>query len=160
MVQAVVAHGNVDLSSGLMRELLWRDVPIAWCSGTGRLYGWATSSWGPNGPTRVQQHVASSEGRLGIAREFVASKIANQATQLRRAGASPEIVARIQYSVFVADLRPGRFVRLRSGMERLIDAAADSVLLCHLGPAAARGNDALQWIGRDRPTPPSGSLIV
>jgi CRISPR-associated protein Cas1 len=38
-VLAVVLHGNVDVSSGLLRELLWRRVPIIWCSGTGRVIG-------------------------------------------------------------------------------------------------------------------------
>ena len=93
-------------------------------------------------------------------RYLIAYDIPDDARRARFAAYLQSFAVRIQYSVFVADLRPGRFVRLRSGMERLIDAAADSVLLCHLGPAAARGNDALQWIGRDRPTPPSGSLIV
>lgn len=92
-VQGLQIHGNIDLSSGLIRELLWRDLTIVWCSGTGRLYGWSASTLGPNGHIRVEQHVASAEGRLAFAREFISSKIANQATQLRRAGGPEEIVA-------------------------------------------------------------------
>lgn len=84
-VQAVQVHGNVDLSAALIRDLLWRGLVITWCTGGGRLVGWAQSGSGPNGTARVRQHVASAEGRLGLGREFVSAKIANQATQLRRA---------------------------------------------------------------------------
>lgn len=95
-VHAVVVHGNVDLTSGLLRELLWRGVPISWCSSSGRLVGTAHSSHSPNGHARVRQHVASAEGRVDLAREFVAAKIANQATMLRRHGDAPEIVAALR----------------------------------------------------------------
>lgn len=98
LVQALQVHGNVDLSSGLVRELLWRDVPISWLSGTGRQYGYARSSFGPNGYQRVQQHVASYEGRLGLAREFISAKIANQRTKMRRAQAPPEPLAALRES--------------------------------------------------------------
>lgn len=83
-IQGLQIYGNTDLSSGLIRELMWRDIPIVWCSGTGRMYGWATSSYGPNGEHRVDQHVASHEGRLGLAREFIIAKIHNQSVLLRR----------------------------------------------------------------------------
>lgn len=95
-IQALQVHGNIDLTSGLIRELLWRKVPIVWSSGTGRMYGWALSTYGPNGQHRVTQHVASAEGRLALAREFVASKIANQGTQLRRSGASAQLITQIR----------------------------------------------------------------
>lgn len=85
-VVALVVHGNVDVSSGLLRELLWRRVPAVWCSGSGRVIGWATSADGPNGGPRVRQHVVSANGHLGLAREFVAAKVGNQATLLRRHG--------------------------------------------------------------------------
>lgn len=91
-ILAVVLHGNVDASSGLMRELLWREVPIVWCSGTGRVIGWASSAKRPNGGPRVRQHVASAAGHLELARAFVTAKICNQATMLRRLGNEPEAV--------------------------------------------------------------------
>lgn len=45
--------------------------------------GWSVSSYGPNGETRVAQHVASHEGRLDLAREFISAKIHNQIVLLR-----------------------------------------------------------------------------
>ena len=95
-VQAVMVHGNVDLSSGLLRELLWRRVPVAWCSSRGRLVGLAISTASPNGAARVSQHVASHEGRIDLVREMIGAKISNQATLLRRHGHSPECVRRLR----------------------------------------------------------------
>lgn len=85
-VLALVLHGNIDVSSGLLRELLWRHTPVVWCSGTGRVIGWASPASGPNGGPRVRQHVASAAGHLGLSRGFITAKIGNQATLLRRHG--------------------------------------------------------------------------
>lgn len=95
-VQGLVVHGNVDLSSGLIRELLWRSLSIVWCTSSGRVTGWARAAQGPNGGPRVLQHVASHNGRLDLARQFVAAKIANQATLLRRHGDAPSTVTRLR----------------------------------------------------------------
>lgn len=81
---ALVLHGNVDASTGLIRELLWRRTPVIWCSSSGRVVGWAATAATPNGAARVRQHVAASTGHLGLARQFIAAKIGNQATLLRR----------------------------------------------------------------------------
>ena len=94
-IQGLQVHGNTDLSSGLIRELMWRNIPILWCSGSGRLYGWVTPSWGPNGEQRVNQHVASHEGRLGLAREFIIAKIHNQSVLLRRSDRSNPAVKQL-----------------------------------------------------------------
>lgn len=95
-IQGLQVHGNTDLSSGLIRELMWRNIPILWCSGTGRLYGWAMSTYGPNGLQRAEQHVASQEGRLGLAREFIIAKVHNQMVLLRRSDRSNPIVERLR----------------------------------------------------------------
>jgi CRISP-associated protein Cas1 len=89
-------HGNVDLSGALIREILWRSLTVVWCTGTGRVVGWCVPGQGPNGAQRVRQHVAAAEGRLDLAREFVAAKIANQGTLLRRNGDSREGVATLR----------------------------------------------------------------
>ncbi|BBX73996.1 CRISPR-associated endonuclease Cas4/Cas1 [Mycobacterium shinjukuense] len=92
-VSGLVVHGNIDLSSALIRELLWRGLTIVWCSGTGRVIGWGHTANTPNGLARVRQHQASAEGRLALAREFIGAKIANQATLLRRNGDAPATVS-------------------------------------------------------------------
>lgn len=88
-VVGLVIHGNVDVSSALIREILWRGYSIAWCSGAGRIVGHARSAKSPNGLARVRQMVVSESGNLDFARELIASKVSNQATQLRRNARSP-----------------------------------------------------------------------
>lgn len=83
-VTGLVVHGNVDVSSGLLRELLWRRLAIVWCSGRGRVIGWANTAETPNGLARVRQHSRSESGCLPLAEEFIYAKIANQATFIRR----------------------------------------------------------------------------
>ena len=95
-VQAVQVHGNVNLSGGLIKELLCRDVPIQWCSASGQLFGWTMSSEGPNGGARQAQQVLSHDGCLPLATEFIASKIANQATQLRRSGCDQSVTKELR----------------------------------------------------------------
>lgn len=77
-VRGLVVHGNVDVSTGLLRELLWRSVTVVWCSGRGSIVGFARSAHSPNGSGRQQQRARSAEGDLGLAREFIAAKVANQ----------------------------------------------------------------------------------
>lgn len=95
-VQGVVLHGNVDLSGALIRELLWRGLSVVWCSSSGRVVGWSNSAQSPNGGARSRQRDASRLGRLDLAREFVAAKISNQATILRRHGNAPTEVATLR----------------------------------------------------------------
>lgn len=83
-VVGLVIHGNVDVSSALVRELLWRGYGVVWCSSNGRVVGHARSARSPNGLPRLLQHVRSETGDIELAREMIAPKIANQATQLRR----------------------------------------------------------------------------
>lgn len=40
-VLGLVVHGNVDVSSALLRELSWRDRCVVWCSWSGRVIGWS-----------------------------------------------------------------------------------------------------------------------
>lgn len=133
-VQGVVVHGNVDLSGALIRELLWRTLPIVWCTGTGRVVGWNVPANTPNGLQRVRQHAASAEGRLDLARQFVAAKISGQATLLRRNGHAPEVVA-----------------ALRLLQRRVADASSLEEILGVEGDAAARYFRVFQTMLGTRP---------
>lgn len=95
-VLGLVVHGNVDVSSALLRELFWRDRCVVWCSWSGRVLGWSQGADSPNGLQRVQQHVASAEGRLDIAQQMISAKISNQATLLRRNGDARDAVERMR----------------------------------------------------------------
>lgn len=95
-IESVVVHGNIDLSSALIRELAWNHRPIVWFSSSGRLYGWMLPGDGPNGLARVRQHVLSDSGFIPVAGSMMGAKIYNQATLLRRHGGSSRIVARLR----------------------------------------------------------------
>lgn len=83
-VQAVQVMGNVDLSSGLIRELMWRNLPVVWTSSRGRTVGWAVSAKSPNGRARERLRQIHPEVALDMARQMIHAKIANQGTQMRR----------------------------------------------------------------------------
>jgi CRISPR-associated protein Cas1 len=83
-VSGLVVHGNADVSSALLREMLGRGFPIVWCSWSGRVVGWATPADGPNGDARGPQHRLPEERRLAVARAIVAGKIRNERYLLRR----------------------------------------------------------------------------
>lgn len=83
-VAGLAVHGNADVSSALVRELLARGHPIVWCSWSGRVIGWATPAGGPNGDARVAQHRLGDDVSLDVARAIVAGKILNQRHMLRR----------------------------------------------------------------------------
>ncbi len=83
-VAGLAVHGNADVSSALVRELLARGYPIVWCAWSGRVIGWATPAGGPNGDARVAQHRLDDGVSLGVARAIVAGKILNQRHMLRR----------------------------------------------------------------------------
>jgi CRISPR-associated protein Cas1 len=95
-VQGVVVHGNVDISGALLRELLWRALPVVWCTSSGRVVGWASTASSPNGASRSRQHIASVQGNVEMAKQFVVAKITNQGTMLRRLGEAPETVVKIR----------------------------------------------------------------
>lgn len=84
-VAGLVVHGNADVSSALIREMLARGFPIVWCARSGRVIGWACSAACPNGEARGQ-HRLDDAVRLKVARAIVAAKIRNQAALLRRHG--------------------------------------------------------------------------
>lgn len=91
-VFGIVAFGNTDISSALMRELFWRGLSIVWCSYRGHVLGWSVGAKSPNGLARMKQQALSLEGCLPIAQRMIKSKIANHATLIRRNGQSPESV--------------------------------------------------------------------
>lgn len=83
-VRGIVVYGNVDLSTALIRELCWRRLTVVWCSNRGRVIGWTRSAEAPNGQARYEQRMVRHDVRIEMGRELIASKIAAQATLLRR----------------------------------------------------------------------------
>jgi CRISPR-associated protein Cas2 len=67
---------------------------------------------------------------------------------------------RVQYSVFLIDAKPAKLIRLQAAIQRVIDPATDSVLICSLGPLADRGMRGIQFLGRQRRFTGHDALIV
>ncbi|MCW8137608.1 MAG: CRISPR-associated endonuclease Cas1 [Planctomycetota bacterium] len=82
----VSIFGNVQVSTQALRELLYREIPVVLFSGGGWFYGLARGLGNTNVELRREQcRVADDPPRsLALARRFVATKIANQRTILRR----------------------------------------------------------------------------
>lgn len=144
-VQGLVVHGNVDLSSALIRELLWRRVAIVWASGRGRTVGYARSARAANGLSRVHQHTQAAEGRMDIAREMVGPKISNQATQLRRSARGEVAAAVSRLRALATAARAAGDMRLLLGLE----GEAASIYFAHL-PTMLSDDRAMisPWDGR------------
>ena len=146
-VYGLVAHGNTDLSSALIRELLWRDITVVWCSSAGRVIGWAASAHRPNGGPRVRQHVASANGHLDLARSVITAKICNQATLLRRHGNAPDAVRRLR----VLQRRAGEVSSLPElfGIEGDAAARYFAAFATMLSPRVIK-DDGIVFAARDR----------
>jgi CRISPR-associated protein Cas2 len=67
---------------------------------------------------------------------------------------------RVQYSVFVVQIRPAKMVRLLEDIYITIDTRLDSVLICDLGRAEKRIYSRMTFIGRERPMTPNDVIII
>ena len=67
---------------------------------------------------------------------------------------------RVQYSVFIVDVRPARLVRLRGELERLMLVDEDSVLICEVGPVLDIERGRFEILGRARPLTDDGAFII
>ncbi len=92
-------------------------------------------------------------------RYLIAYDVVNDARRLRVAKKLESYGDRIQYSVFVVDVRPARIVRLVAALEQIINPQDDSVLLCDLGLLAALDEKRFLMIGQRRPLFDNGPLI-
>lgn len=90
----VVLYGNIQVSAQAMRALLERSIPVSFLSYGGWYYGRATGVESKNVELRLVQHRAAADPGLCLrmARGFVASKIRNSRTLLRRNHAAPPVL--------------------------------------------------------------------
>lgn len=95
-VSHVALFGNVQISSQAIRELMGRGVPVAWLSAGGWLSGLLDGLGHGQVTLRRAQYEAAGDParRLALARGFVAAKILNARTYLRRNldGATPGLL--------------------------------------------------------------------
>lgn len=85
-ISQVCLFGPVQASTQVMNELLDRDIPVCYFSSGGWFRGIAHGLSHKNIELRIRQHAVAADaaGALGLARQFVAGKIRNGRTLLRR----------------------------------------------------------------------------
>lgn len=85
-VSQVVIQGNVYVTTPCLQELMQRGIPVTWHSYGGYFFGHTLGNGHKNVELRTAQYRASFDPHtcLRLARGFVAAKIANSRTQLRR----------------------------------------------------------------------------
>ncbi len=83
-VSHVAVFGNVTVGSAVMRACFDAGVPVLWFSGGGWFSGFATAMPPGNVQVRMRQHRAAAIGAPEMASAFVAGKIRNSRTLLRR----------------------------------------------------------------------------
>ncbi len=90
----VAVFGNVQITTQAIGALLDRGVPVVFFSGSGWFRGRTVGHASKNIELRVAQHRAAgdSEMALRLARTFVAAKIRNQRTLMRRNHTAPDPV--------------------------------------------------------------------
>lgn len=67
---------------------------------------------------------------------------------------------RIQYSVFLVDVKPAKLLRLRTAVQDHVDLVTDSVLICDLGPLTDSGTQRIQFLGSTRSFTGQGPLVL
>jgi len=65
----------------------------------------------------------------------------------------------LQYSVFRCELNRRLHQCLLAGLHEVLDLHLDRVMIVNLGPIPGRGQDAIEFLGRDTAPPESGPMI-
>lgn len=97
-VSQLCIHGNVQVSTQLLRELMAGDIPVCFFSYGGWFSGMAHGLPSKHVELRRRQTAVASSGGLEIARSIISAKILNSRTLLRRnARTKPEeVIARLR----------------------------------------------------------------
>ena len=90
--------GNIQVTTPALQELMRRGIPVCWTTSSGWFLG-ATSGFGHgDGALRAAQHAAAADpaSRIAFARTWVAAKIRNCRTLLRRNGRGREAASAVR----------------------------------------------------------------
>jgi len=85
--------------------------------------------------------------REGTYRFLIAYDIADDRRRALVASRLKAYGERIQFSVFIVDVKPARIVRLRTILEKVLVASEDSVVICELGPVARAVELRIDFLG-------------
>ncbi|HVY76892.1 MAG TPA: CRISPR-associated endonuclease Cas1 [Solirubrobacterales bacterium] len=149
-ISHVAVFGNATVSSALLRELFDRGVPILWFSFGGWFTGVATGMPPGNIELRQRQYRAATIGAGQLAGLFVAGKIRNARTLLRRQ-AKPQPKAALQQLATLA-----RNASSERALDSLlgIEGTAARIYFQHFpGLVRRNGMGEFDFTGRNRRPP-------
>lgn len=92
-------------------------------------------------------------------RYIVAYDISDDARRLRIATVLQSFGDRVQYSVFLVDIKPARLVRLRRTLVPLMDLSTDALFICDVGPVTGEARHRMEFIGRARAITGNGPAV-
>ena len=160
-VSQVCAYGNVQVTTQALRECFAREIPLCYFSTGGWLQGIAEGLPSKHVELRRKQVVMAAQGGLAVARMFIAGKIRNSRTFLRRNGrpAPPEVLeslARLAESAAGAE-SAATLLGLEGAAARLYFQALPTMLR----PEIAMPGQPFAFDGRNRrpPTDPVNCLL-
>lgn len=159
-VSQISVFGNVDVGSALLRACFEAGVQVMWFTMGGWLTGFAGGVPPKNVQVRIRQHRAAALGAAEIAAAFVAGKIKNQRTLIRRHRRDAAKRALAQLGAL------GRKAAAERSLESLlgIEGTAARVYFAELGRALRPTDgdlDAFDFKARNRrpPSDPVNALL-
>lgn len=93
-------------------------------------------------------------------RHLIAYDIADDRRRNQIAKRLQSYGVRVQYSVFLIDLKPAKIRRLLAMLEGMIDRSEDSVLVCDLGVVTQIRPEVFHYLGVSKPEPASGPVVI
>lgn len=95
-----------------------------------------------------------------VHRYVLAYDIASDVRRVRVAKTLESYGDRLQYSVFLIDVKPAKMIRLKTTVTAQINLVTDSLLVCDLGPLANEGAKRIDFVGATRPFTGPGPLVL
>jgi CRISPR-associated protein Cas2 len=95
-----------------------------------------------------------------VHRYVVAYDIASDTRRVRVAKILESYGDRLQYSVFLVDIKPAKMIRLKTTVTAQMVLMTDSLLVCDLGPLTDEGERRIDFVGVTRPFTGSGPLVL
>ncbi len=150
-VSHISVFGNVDVSSALLRSCFDAGTPILWFTSGGWFSGFASGMPPKNVELRIRQHRAAAIGSPQLAAAFVAGKIRNARTLLRRHGRQESSGALRQMAQLATQAEHERKVESLLGIE----GTAARIYFEHFGTLIRQleGEDAFDFEHRNRRPP-------
>lgn len=95
-----------------------------------------------------------------VRRYLIAYDVSDDVRRMKVAKKLESYGDRVQFSVFIVDVRPAKLLRLRAQLTDLINEGTDSILFCNLGTLRESRHRSLDVVGRSRTITGHGPAIL